>query len=66
MIKKKKYFLSTPNNTQFIICPLCNKKIPYKRIENAHTWICPYCSFIGFEYWDNKNIITLSEYLKQN
>ncbi len=51
-----------------IICPLCGEKATYKKIgdlamNQVNAWICTECPFVGFEYYSNKDIEKLAEYL---
>lgn len=55
-----------------IHCPLCGAFAPHEEIgENeqsdngkSNLWVCPECSFVGFEFLNNRDIINLMARLR--
>lgn len=53
------------------MCPMCDRKLIYKpsksistsNEEATHIYKCPECPFIGFEYYEDRNILDLSNHL---
>lgn len=39
-----------------IFCPLCSSKIRHKKFKSTHMWICKECPFVGFEFYEYKNL----------
>lgn len=60
--------------SQSIKCPLCGEHAPYKKHDSAdsfpafrviHTWVCNECPFVGFEYYQPSDVITLERVLNK-
>ncbi len=49
------------------LCPLCDCKLQHETIGefDTHAYICPECSFVGFEYLNINNVNDIINRLKK-
>ena len=46
------------------LCPLCDTRLEHREHEGTHGYFCPECPFIGFEYFNDNDIINLKSMIK--
>jgi len=51
-------------------CPACKGKLVYKEIgkqknKKTHMWVCENCPIVIIEFWEDKDVNNLSQYLKR-
>lgn len=49
-------------------CPLCEEQMEYKALITeeriTHSWVCPECPAVLYEYYDNKDTENLLKFIK--
>jgi len=64
MAKSKKKDTKSKQIPHTVLCPLCREGGLKYHFADVHYWVCEVCPFIGFEFYEKKDIINLSKAIK--
>jgi hypothetical protein len=60
---KNRFLIECGFKKNTITCPLCNGTAEYRKLGETHVWACEEdCPFVGFEYYDDEDIDSLSKH----